>query len=86
MRRIELKSLVFEADEILTRKQLKNMIGGSGGSAFCEAKCTCPNGIILTVPSICSGTCNATDEVGVSCTGLGGTTTHSCSDAMSMCP
>lgn len=77
MKKLSLKSNAFDKGEVLTRSQLKKVMGGVGsGLSGCNANCTCPSGyrskvnhsstVVLAVID-CSGTCSATDEVGVTC-------------------
>nr|WP_295922513.1 hypothetical protein [uncultured Dyadobacter sp.] len=50
MKKLKLEDLHFDDTEILSRSQLKNVLGGSGGSVYCTAvafncpsvSCSCP--------------------------------------------
>nr|WP_295922512.1 hypothetical protein [uncultured Dyadobacter sp.] len=50
MKKLKLEELHFDDSEILSRSQLKNVLGGSGGAVYCTAQtfncassCSCPN-------------------------------------------
>ncbi|MFL9485007.1 hypothetical protein ACI6Q2_19640 [Chitinophagaceae bacterium LWZ2-11] len=89
MKKLKLKALEFGAKEVLTREQLKRVLGGdgsgdgndvyldggdSGGFASCTVTCHCTS--TVTNRGICkSNPCSATDDVGVQC----GSTYYSCS-------
>lgn len=86
MKKLKLKALDLSAKEILTREQLKKILGGSdGGSGSgdgkCETKCKCPKGHIVrdgvTLPTISVYPCTVCKiEEGVSVT---------CSDTKTTC-
>lgn len=85
MKKLNLKAAAFEKGEVLTRSQLKKVLGGDSPStvATCSASCSCPEGKRLkswlsgwSVSVNCTGGCSAEDGVGVTC----GTYTSSCSD------
>ncbi|MBS1917694.1 MAG: TIGR04149 family rSAM-modified RiPP [Bacteroidetes bacterium] len=40
MKKLKLKALEFNAEQVLTREQLKNILGGDGGSGNCTCTCT----------------------------------------------
>jgi hypothetical protein len=84
MKKLKLDSVVFDFDKILTRDQLRNVIGGSGGAAgSCSTTCECPkngyaDGSWTISTGSCAETCSATPKVSVTC----GTTTTKCSDGV----
>lgn len=64
MRKLSLKNLKLEVNDMLQRNQLKTVFGGYGGygASSCSADCT-KNGVKSTVT--CTGTnCSSTDFVG----------------------
>jgi natural product precursor len=78
MKTINVKNINLSEVEQLSRKQLKNVLGGYGSGstvpAFCSAMCTCPTGYRIIdsnqqsydVSADCSP-CGAIDNVGVKC-------------------
>jgi hypothetical protein len=72
MRKLILKS-VFDKGEVLTRAQLRKVMGGKGSFSSCSATCTCPGGQTITYSiDDCDGVCDAADNGGVHCRGLDG--------------
>jgi len=70
MKKLKLKLIDFQIDEILSRKQLKNIIGGSDASG-CSTTCTCSDGVTrfpISYPN-CNTTCEAVASTSVSCNG-----------------
>jgi len=78
MRNLNLKSKAFNKGEVLTRAQLKKVIGGDGsGVGDCSAVCnSCPEGYSFkpgytkyTITVICGSheTCTAKDDDKVTC-------------------
>lgn len=86
MKKLKLHLGNLPGTEILSREQLKKIIGGDTGStatSTCAAECTCPDGWITKEPTPnnmynmtveCKGKCTAEDEVGVSCDKANGET------------
>lgn len=70
MKKINLKGI----SEILSEKELKNVMGGST-NAKCQARCRGGNYVSIS----CSGTCTASDGIGASCTQDGKVSTVKCS-------
>ena len=91
MKKLKLNKTAFAGAEVLSRAQLKKVMGGSeettGEVSKCEAKCSCPVGYQLKAEysangfsayvTNCTTTCSATDYSGVTC----GTASMTCSEA-----
>lgn len=62
MKKLVLKS-IFDKGEVLTRAQLRKVMGGTGsGSANCSATCTCSGGQTFTISiGNCNGVCTSFD-------------------------
>lgn len=100
MKKLKLTLSNMEGAEILTREQLKKIVGGdgsgggSGGLAICIANCTCPPGYRpkdaratgYTITVDCTGVCGAQDNVGVTCSKNGETVSKTCaSETNNLC-
>lgn len=70
MKKLKLKALTLGAQEVLTRAQLKNILGGDGsgsgsyGTVPCSATASCGSHV-----AVCSGigACSARDGWGATC-------------------
>jgi len=74
MKKLKLMALELGASEVLTKEQLKHVLGGNGGSNdpwYCEVSCNCGDGP-KTGAITCGGdqTCT-TDDAGAYCSGGG---------------
>ena len=79
MKKLSLNASAFQKGEILTRAQLKKVLGGSGsgggsGETACATTCKCPAGYTVKPgknPGIaispCAGNCTATENVSITC-------------------
>jgi len=57
MKKLQLKALEFGAKEVLTRAQLRNVMGGSGGgSGTTNCSASCPPGQEAKITN-CNGDC-----------------------------
>ena len=64
MKKLRLSALELGAKEVLTREQLKKVLGGAGTA--CSATVTCNSGPTITCSCPSGGVCSAGDEQ-VSC-------------------
>ncbi len=78
MKKLTLKS-TFSRGEVLSRAQLKKVLGGSGSSSLCSTTCNCPTGESVSISMDCPG-CTATAGVEVACSNndFPGITSNTC--------
>jgi hypothetical protein len=65
MKKLKLNLQQLGNAEVLTRAQLKTILGGEEGSGGTECAANCNPGFVSF--DNCSGTCTATDDEGVKC-------------------